>query len=291
MATHNIPRALTDAVIAGPSKTKRDQAVNLQQFIQGLFGDGYHTFLQGSYRNHTAISDLPDIDIVVVRTGTYSGTHSPYAGGRPTIQWEEIFNDIEEKLRNQRTYTWDMERKEKCVMLKGSLDADVIPAVKYHHDHLADPIVIRSFTTVESPSYPRTHINNGEAKNTATNANYKPTVRMFKRWADNHFGDSDVVSSHKIESLVHATTNDNFFEDPALSFLWVGSKILERLVEAYSNGVPSVCGTENILDTWDSSNRLTFSGQLGRSFASVLAAYKSSTSTEAERLWRAGFNM
>lgn len=289
--THVIPTHIVDPLIAGPSTTKRTQAANLQQFIQDLLGDSHHTFLQGSYRNHTAISDLPDVDIVAVRTGTYSGTHSPHAGGRQTIDWSEIFSDLIAKLKAQRTYTWTLEEKEKCIKITGALNADVVPAVKYHHDHTIDPIVIRS-SAGERLSHPRTHIENGELKNSVTNENFKPTVRMFKKWVDNHFGNSDVISSHKVEALVHDSDNSNFFDDPVTSFLCVGSTISEKLKpQAFPIAIYSVCGTENILSSWDAGDRSVFINRLNSSLQSGLAAYKATTSGESERHWRAAFNM
>lgn len=290
--SHLIPQPILDRVTAGPSQTRRDQAVNLNAFIQGLFGDSYHTFLQGSYKNHTAISDLPDIDIVVMRSQTYSGTHSPHAGGHPTISWGQIFSPIKETLGGQKKYSWTLTEKEKCIKITGDLNADVVPAVKYHHDHLIDPIAIRSYSQVERLSFPRLHIKNGEAKNVATNNNFKPTVRMFKRWACNHFDGTDTVSSHKIEALVHAADNSLFSADPAAAFLLVGSDIKDKLASIIvGSSILSVCGSENILNTWDINARTAFREKLQQSLYSVALAYQATSAVEADRHWRTAFNM
>jgi len=291
MPGHNIPQNIVTPLTNGPSETKRNQAANLQQYIQDLLGDTHHTFLQGSYRNHTAVSDLPDVDIVAMRSQTYSGIHSPYRGGKPTIMWSDIFSEIITKLRSQNKYSWQIEEKEKCIKLRGTINADIVPAVKFHHDHLVDPVAIRSWSS-ERLSHPRTHIANGEAKNTATNGNFKPTVRMFKNWVANHFGTSDVISSFKVEALVHSADNSNFYDDPVLSFLAVGITINERLnPRIITQPIFSVCGSEDIIASWDASKRLQFYNQFNKSLQSAIAAYRATTVADAERYWRIAFNL
>lgn len=74
---HKIPTDLIDGYSKGPSPSTVAAAVTVHEKIRDLLGEDYETFLQGSYRNETAISDLNDVDIVVVRKHTYSGVFAP----------------------------------------------------------------------------------------------------------------------------------------------------------------------------------------------------------------------
>src|SRR6266508_3502864 len=88
---HNISQSLIDRYSAGPSTSKTTQVANLQTTIREVLGDDYDTFLQGSYRNGTAIADINDVDIVARR----KATHAPLTAS----QWESLFNTLASKLR------------------------------------------------------------------------------------------------------------------------------------------------------------------------------------------------
>ncbi|MFA4995637.1 MAG: hypothetical protein WC536_00655 [Patescibacteria group bacterium] len=286
--THNVPVQHVLKHTKSISDTKRREVANLQNYIQELLVD-HQTFLQGSYANDTSISDINDVDIVAIRKDTFSSVHSGIVC--PTsIAWECIFAEIEEKLENQNRYDWTIKRSDsgKCIEVSTStFKADVVPAVKITHDIMTDPIAIYSFKTgLEKVNSPRTHIKNGAEKHNKTNENFKPVVRMFKNWSKNHFGDADVVSSYQIESLVHASPNENFANDHVSSFILVGSHILESL--AQETQVPSVCGTEHITNNWDSQ---LFRNTLASSLVQSLAAYRATTAQEAVTAWDKAFNI
>jgi hypothetical protein len=65
----NISQSLIDRYSAGPSASKVTQVANLDNY-PGRARDNYDTFLQGSYRNGTAIADINDVDIVARRRRT-----------------------------------------------------------------------------------------------------------------------------------------------------------------------------------------------------------------------------
>lgn len=291
---HNIPIHHIQKHTKGISDAKRTQVSNLQTHIQEILGDSHHTFLQGSYKNDTSISDINDVDIVAIRRTTYSGTYSSVQFSN-SILWDSIFTEIEQKLRDQKLYQWTVTRKDKCIeVVTFTFKADVVPAVQILADPEEDPIAIYSFTKgVEKVNSPRTHYKNGVAKHQATNNNYKPVVRMFKNWVANNFADTDVVSSYHIESLVHNVPNDNFLSDHALSFLLVGNHINNTLSQR--NGIPlkimSVCGTEDITSNWDINSRQFFNNKLKESLDFGLTAYKANSATEGERHWNKAFNL
>jgi hypothetical protein len=177
----NISQWLIDRYSAGPSESKITQVANLQTTIRDVLGDDYDTFLQGSYRNGTAIVDINDVDIVARRRGTNASLSS--------AQWERLFNAIASKLRSSYRISGTVSIGDKCVKLKGSaLNADIVPAVAIG-DFDKDPIAIWSRREREErPNYPRTHYSNGVSKHRATLQAFKPTVRLFKRWARQYSG-------------------------------------------------------------------------------------------------------
>lgn len=294
MVPHKIPTTLLDSMTRGPSPTKTKQVAAMQNYIQGLLGPTHHTFLQGSYRNDTAVSDINDVDVVAIRLQTFSSVHSTRRF--PTsIPWDAIFAEIEQKLQNQQLYKWTVNRDDKCIKVRGAFNADVVPAVQVNDDHLIDPIVIYSFNAfTEKLNYPRIHYKNGVQKQAATNNLYKQTVRMFKSWAQDHFGASkQIISSFKMEALVHGSNNEYFFDDPAASFLVIANNIIQRLTVQTQAPVvyPSVCGFENIATNWDASSRGIFRTKLQESLQFAIEAYEATTQSAAEEKWRKVFNL
>jgi tRNA nucleotidyltransferase (CCA-adding enzyme) len=142
--THLLQKTDTQKHTKTISDTKRTQVANLQNHIQEILSDNFHTFLQGSYRNETAISDINDVDIVAVRKTTYSGIYSNIQTV-DKIDWETIFTEIETKLINQNIYKWIIIKKEKCITVETSnFKADIVPAVKICQDVNQDPIAIHT---------------------------------------------------------------------------------------------------------------------------------------------------
>ena len=291
---HKIPTTHIDKLTAGPSPTKVTQVATLQNYIQELLGETHHTFLQGSYVNDTAISDINDVDIVAIRKTTYSGTHSPHKFNPPTILWDQIFSEIETKLKAQNRYTWTVTRGDKCIKIRGAFNVDIVPAVKVEHDHTTDPIVVYSHSSMqEKLNLPRTFYANGVAKNKATNGFYKPTVRIFKNWAVNHINNDKSISSFKLQALLYHVPDEYFSADYPLSFILAGYEILKMLKP---NGfipkpIMSVCGGEDINIGWDPTLRQHFINKLGESLKQALIAYKAEYTNIAESSWRTAFKI
>jgi hypothetical protein len=86
MAFH-VSQSLIERYSAGPSPAKTTQVANLQTTIRDVLGEAdWDTFLQGSYRNGTAIADINDVDIVARR----KSTRAPLSAST----WESLFNAI-----------------------------------------------------------------------------------------------------------------------------------------------------------------------------------------------------
>src|SRR6266511_4423248 len=207
---HNISQSLIDRYSAGPSTSKTTQVANLQTTIREVLGDDYDTFLQGSYRNGTAIADINDVDIVSRRQ------------------------------KRQR------------------------------------------------PNYPRTHYDNGVKKHSATSEAFKPTVRLFKRWARQYSSLAETAPSFYIECAVHAVSNGKFSTYLPLSFAEVGREICGW---SRSKVVYSVAGDKDVLvkDEWHPDKFEAFQTTLVPDLRYVVRAMNASTMEEANRLWKLAF--
>lgn len=289
---HNIPSADVEKHTKGISDAKRTQVAKLQQHIQNTLGSTHHTFLQGSYKNETSTSDINDVDIVAVRKETYSSVHTGLSFST-SIPWEKIFTEIETKLNAQTLYKWTVTRSKsgKCIEVRTSdFKADVVPAVQINSDIKSDPIAIYSFKTgTEKRNKPRTHYENGVAKHAETEQRYKPAVRMFKNWVANHFGEDAPLSSYQMESLVHSSPKDNFFDDHVMSFLTISMHILDSLDK--NDPIMSVCGDEDITANWNTSKRQLFKNTLSKAFQEAYKGYKATTIQDAKLSWNNAFNL
>lgn len=291
---HNIPIQHIEKLTKAPSSTKISQASNLQNFIQKILGDTHHTFLQGSYKNNTSISDINDVDIMAIRLRTYSG---PYSSIRvlSSILWDTIFTEIENKLKAQNLYQWTITRGDKCIKIKtSSFSADVVPAVQVESDHLIDPIAIYSFGSgMEKLNYPKAHEKNNIEKHKQTNQNFKPMVRMLKNWTNNHFNDKKIIPSYHMESLVYGVDNECFSNDHALSFIFIADNINKKLNSrnVLPVKIPSVCGSEDITLNWPLIYRQDFNNKLSISLSNALSAYQHQNTYNAEQLWKRAFNL
>jgi hypothetical protein len=276
-----ISQALIDGYSAGPSESKVTQVANLQTTIRDVLGDDYDTFLQGSYRNSTAIADINDVDIVARRRMT-NAPLSP-------AQWESLFNTIASKLRISSWVSGAVSIGDKCVKLKGTpLNADIVPAVAIS-DFEKDPIAIWSRRKKEERrNYPRTHYDNGVRKHRATSQAFKPTVRLFKRWTRQYSGFDKIAPSFYIECAVHAVATSKFSTYLPWSFAEVGLEICDW---SRNTVIKSVAGDKDILvrDEWHPDKFVTFQTTLIPDLQRVVRAMQASTTQEANQLWKLAF--
>lgn len=287
--THLIPEVAAHQYTAAPSSTIVSAAKSLQVTIRGVLGSEYETFLQGSYKNDTGVPDLNDVDVVALRKHTYSRVFTNLPPGEP-ITWDAIFTDVQSRLEASHHYRGKTERGDKCIKVNTLFKADVVPAVHLGSPSI-DPIAVYSFREgSERKNYPRVHYEHGKHKNASTAGNYKPTVRMFKRWTRNWFGGTDVAPSFYIECLVHSVPDGLFTSDPPDTFVRIADHIVNKL-NRYSV-VMSVAGDKDILtsDEWSPEKFDAVQGQVGRSLSLAAQAFNAMSSEQAGRLWREAFN-
>ena len=176
---------------------------------------------------------------------------------------------------------------DKCVKLEGSLNADIVPAISRTAYSTVDPVIVYSRRErAERPNYPRTHYNNGVAKQRATKDAYKPTVRLFKRWK-RQYAHLDAPSFY-VECAVHSVASTKFNSYLPLSFATVARELCEYSRYAV---IKSVAGDKDILvpQEWDPDDFVRFQEKLRRDASIVVGAMTACTQTEADRLWRLAF--
>jgi hypothetical protein len=275
--------SLIDRYAAGPSVTRTAAVKTLQENVRKALAEAagaeFDTFLQGSYRNGTAVADINDVDIVAL--------YDPWSSPVNHSDWERLFRKVATILESSWRVTGTVKIGDKCVRLVGSLKADIVPAISRSPYSSSDPIIIYSRSARhERPNYPRTHYDNGVLKQKNTQDTYKATVRLFKRWVL-QYPELDAPSFY-IECAVHSIASAHFNSYLPLSFSGVALKILE-----YSrfSVIMSVAGDKDILASteWDPDAFLKFQARLGSDVRLVIEAMQASTVAEADRLWKLAF--
>jgi hypothetical protein len=275
-----ISQSLIDYYAAGPSSARTNQVKNLQENIRrALEANTFDTFLQGSYRNGTAITDINDVDIVAL--------YDPWNSPESHIRWTWLFDHVASTLRKSNLISGTIKKGDKCVKLEGNLKADIVPAISRTAYSTKDPIKIYSRRKQkERNNFPRTHYDNGVLKQAATAGSYKATVRLFKRWSRQY--QSLEAPSYYIECAVHSVTNSRFNNYLPHSFFGVASQLLEYNENTI---IRSVAGDKDILvsNEWHASDFAWFQRFLSNDVQRVGEALNAKTSIDADRIWRSVF--
>jgi hypothetical protein len=255
--------------------------MRLHQAIRTALGADYQTFLQGSYRNETAIANINDVDIVARRRRTMAGL-TPY-------EWEDLFVAVADRLGRSPRLVGALSAGDKCIRVEGPVfNADVVPAVAIEN-FKRDPIAIWSRRDREErDNYPRVHIRRGASKHASSGQAYKPTVRLFKRWASQYDDMADLAPSFYIECAVHAVSASRFQSYLPRGFLNVGMTICGWTV---NDVIESVAGDKDILvdDEWHSENFLAFQERLADDLAYVVDALRARSARPANEAWKLAF--
>ncbi|MCC6350529.1 MAG: nucleotidyltransferase [Candidatus Eisenbacteria bacterium] len=288
---HLIPNSEVARYSAGPSVTTTSSIAAFQTAIRAALGDDYETFLEGSYKNDTAIRDINDVDIVAIRRTTVSTVFSEERF--PTsVTWDAIFSEAQARLGSAPRFRGKVTRGDKCLNVDEAWHADVIPAVRIlRYDQ--DPIAVYSFREAsERKNWPRVHYDNGVAKHRTTNQSFKPIVRMFKAWVANQWPQQSPAPSFYVECLISNVPDDRFGQDLASAFFSVGYWIEQNIRADVPPVVWSVARDKDILvaNEWHPDKYAVFLQQVTISTSYAAGALQATTVAEATRLWRRAFN-
>ncbi|MDQ3153862.1 MAG: hypothetical protein M3R63_19845 [Actinomycetota bacterium] len=281
--TYKISQSLIDHYATGPSTGRTSDVKKLHEDIREALDNwadkDFDTFLQGSYRNGTAIADINDVDIVAL--------YDPWSSPVSHQHWEWLFNHVADILRKTALVSGAVTLGDKCVKLKGALKADIVPAISRTAYSSTDPIKIYSREEREErENYPRTHYDNGVTKQANTKEMFKPTVRIFKRWVRQYPG--LVAPSFYIECTVHSVASSKFNTYIPRSFADAANEILGY---TQRTRIPTVARDKDILvpGEWSPSDFSEFQQKLRRDVNFVLRAMSATTTAEANRLWKSAF--
>lgn len=172
-------------------------------------------FIQGSYANNTCVRGDSDVDVAIVREDTsecvYGDSFKTY---NPKKSEANKFKDIVE-MALIKYFENGVQRKNKSILVKGNTyrkQSDVVPCMSTRHaltvysPYDKTGIVIYADDGSIIYNFPKQHIENGKAKNKATNYYYKKMVRIIKKMRhlmnDIGYTSANNVSSFGLESLL-----------------------------------------------------------------------------------------
>lgn len=286
---HLVPAEAARRYQEAPPQSTIEAVKRLHITIRDVLGPSYETFLQGSYKNDTAVGDL-DVDIVAIRKNTTSAVFTGIPSTNP-ISWETIFSELRSQLEKSGYYRGKSKINDKCVTIATGFAADVVPAVLIGSLG-SDPIAIYSRREAkERTNFPRLHYSNGVEKHARTGKLFKPTVRMFKSWARNRFpSDRKIAPSFYLECLIYNFHDSAFIPDPVERFAHFASVIAG--LNYFSQRIMTVAGDKDILveSEWQRPQFEQLQRALRSSAAQARWAISASSSTEALRRWRRAFN-
>lgn len=205
-------------------------------------------FLQGSYKQDTAIDTINDIDIVVL-----CELWQPGSGGFGTKTWsrDEIFNTIAAPLFADGRYRDKVRYHESsmCIKVDLGIKVEILPVVykQGNTDATQEPFrLYRPEKQIWEDGYARYHQQLLTWKNSMqkTGGNFKPAIKVFKHLRSQY--NVDAVSFH-IECLLFALPDYVFLGNPVECI----TKILNYIAkysadEWYKTDVKTPCGERNI---------------------------------------------
>lgn len=174
-------------------------------------------FLQGSYRQRTAIHSINDIDVIVLCQLWYPP--NPATTGGDSWNRNRIFNIIADSLRRNDNYSEKLRYNDSsmCIKLDLGIKVELLPAVfrKGNYDSNSEPFYIyRPESSSWVYGYARQHQGLLSWKNLdeKTQGNFIPAIKILKHLRSIY--SIDAVSFH-IECLLYSLPDNLFWGNPA----------------------------------------------------------------------------
>ncbi len=217
-----------------------------------------HCFLQGSYKQDTAIHTINDVDIVALCNLSQPGSQ----GGGRSYNRDEIFGIIAAPLLADRRYRDKIryDAGSMCIKVDLGIKVEILPVVYKAgtSDQDAEPFrLYRPETHQWEDGYARYHQGWLTNKNANTDGNFIPMIKVLKHLRAIHNISS--VSFH-IESLLFRLPDSIFAGAPSEYILHVLNYIASYTADAwYNTDIRTPCGDRNIftpaewpLESWRS---------------------------------------
>lgn len=251
---------------------------------------GPHCFLQGSYRQDTAIYTINDVDIVALCRAWFPGTPAPGA-----VEWSrnDIFNAVASAIAADARYADKVHYGPTSTVIHVDLDikVEVLPVV--YRGGISDPnsepfVLYRPERARWEAGYAREHQRQLSLKNSALLAGgkFKPMVKVLKHLRSLH--GVEAVSFH-LECLLYSLPPIVFIGGPADYITNVLTAIALRPADAwYQQLVMTPCGDRDIFtqDEWTYSSWVTFHGAVQRWLLAAGYATNAQSKADAIEAWR-----
>lgn len=249
-------------------------------------------FLQGSYKQQTAIHDINDVDVVAL----CELWHPPSEGGSRGRRWsrDEIFATIAAALMHSGRYTGAVEYgpHSTCVKVNGTIRVEVLPVVFAAGNYDADKEPFKLYRPEHGQwedGYARYHQawltwKNQDEK---TAGNCIPAIKVLKH-IRTQFG-LDAVSFH-IECLLFALGDGVFLGSAADYVTRVLREVANRSAEDwYTHRLATPCGDRDVFtgEEWSATSWWPFHKLIGELSPLASAAASTVSRGEAIRLWQA----
>lgn len=196
------------------------------------------TFLQGSYANATNISGDADVDIVVMLKSSWiadtsllnAGEKLAYDKDHRTVSYGAAALRLDTVAALNKYFGSNrVDPKDKCIRVAkvaNYVDADVVPAIQHRiyisYDSQTKGRYVEGVKiyTQKGPiiiNFPKEHKKNGINKNSATNNNFKPTVRQLKhlkrRAVKSGRLEQKATPGYLLECITYNVPDDVFIDD------------------------------------------------------------------------------
>lgn len=244
----------------GATKTSQLTYNSIKTCIDGVSWKDdvkYNIYLQGSYKNYTNVRANSDIDVVVEFTSVFYSNKNELTSNE-LDDFNEFFDDGKYSLDDFRTSIIKALNKyydkknidigDKAIRIdgfNGRLDADVVCCASYRNyksfkkNKTNDYIEGITFWGDESNdqiiNFPNKHFKNGATKNSNSNTNFKPTVRIIKniksKLIENKQITKDECPSYYVECLAYNVPNKAFKETNYSSIIYNVLKYWKESIE------------------------------------------------------------
>jgi len=297
MAIHYLPQHFVRFFgRLNPSQSFEQTAASQYATIKGLIEDrngraavlSPECFLQGSYRQQTAIHAINDVDVVVL-----CRLWQPGDGGGSSFGRDEIFQIIASPLLNDGRYSQKVRynTQSMCIKVELGIKVEILPVVHKagNYDSAAEPFrLYRPERKQWEDGFARYHQQRLTLKNSAerTGGNFIPMIKVLKHLRT--ITGLDAISFH-IECLLYAVPDQYFRGSPADYIPAVLNYIAAIPATTwYANGCRTPCGDRNIFATteWPVRNWQLFHNALSVWGRASQSASQASDRGYAIQFWR-----
>jgi hypothetical protein len=276
-------------------QTASSQHSSIRQLIEDRNGAAAElapiTFLQGSYRQQTAIYSINDIDIVALCNLTYPGTPGLFT---KTYNRDEIFRLIAAPLIADGRYQSKIQYgpQSMCVKVDLGIKIEILPVVFKvgNSDPKQEPFVLhRPETGRWEDGFARLHQASLSTKNASDRAqgNFIPAIKVIKHLRS-RFG-LNAVSFH-IECLLYSLPDQVFFGGPADYLSAVLCAIAARsAADWYQSQCIAPCRDRDIFTPgeWIAKDWWEFHDMMSKASAVAQRAVTTGSQSKAIEAWQA----